>query len=87
MFELIDHQAIAIEAEVSLGDGRARHVANYALEFASIVCIASNGAIEREAVSGGGERFARRAVIGHRAGAAQRHGLAPGLRAHRDMIS
>ena len=61
MFELIDHQAIAIEAEVSLGDGRARDVANYALEFTSIVCIAGNGAVEREAVSGGGERFARRA--------------------------
>ena len=37
MLELVDHQAIAINAQVLLGDGRARHVADYALELYAIL--------------------------------------------------
>ena len=33
MLELVDHQAIAIDAQVLLGDGRARDVADDALEL------------------------------------------------------
>ncbi len=67
MFQFVDHQPIAIDAQALLGDGRASHIAAQALEFAALTGFAADGGIDGEAISCGGERFARCGVIDHSA--------------------
>ncbi len=43
MFEFVDHQPVAIDAQALLGDGRASHIAAHALECAARVAFAADG--------------------------------------------
>ena len=44
MFEFVDHQPIAIDAQALLGDGRASHIVAQALEFVALTGFAAHHA-------------------------------------------
>jgi hypothetical protein len=67
VFEFVDHQPIAIDAQALFGDGRASHIPAHALEFAARTGFAADGGIDRKPISWVGERFAPCRLIDHSA--------------------
>lgn len=59
MFQFVDHQSIAIDAQALLGNWRASHVAAQALEFAALTGFAADGGIDGKPISCGGEETNR----------------------------
>jgi len=49
-FELVDNEAVAVEAQALEGDGGAQEVAAYAFEFVALVVLTGDRGVQREAV-------------------------------------
>jgi hypothetical protein len=86
MFELVDHEAIAIDAQVLPRD--VCDVADYALELYTILQFSGNGAVGRESFAGRGEGIrSTGARLGAQQWMPQAHDGSPSLRAGGDHIT
>ena len=63
--ELVDDQAVAIDAQAVFGNGRSGHVAAHPFELCALTRLAGDGAVERKAISSDGVGFDE-CVIVHR---------------------
>ena len=51
MFEFVDHQPIAIDAQALLGDGWASHIAAYSFEFGAFARLAAIARVRPSAIA------------------------------------
>ena len=87
VFEFVDHQAVAVDAEPFQCDWPSGDVTPNTLELLTLVHIAGHSRIQGKAIALSSQCFNPFAVTSHGAGAAQGHRLAASLRAHANAIT
>ena len=82
VFEFVDHQAVAVDAEPFQCDWPSGDVTPNTLELLTLIHIAGHSRIQGKAIALSSQCFNPFAVTSHGAGAAQGHRLAASLRAY-----